>query len=96
MTGLKGGALISVVHSYEDYGDPCIQEFTRRLLSEVTKPFYQILTRWIYEGELEDPFEEFYVLLDKNVDAENMWRAQYSMQFDMVPSFMSKSSAKKV
>ncbi|KAK0552261.1 Microtubule-nucleating Tub4p (gamma-tubulin) complex component [Tilletia horrida] len=59
-----GGALVSVIHTYTFNGDPFIRKFTSRLLEEVSKPFLQTLSRWIHEGELHDPFQEFFVQLN--------------------------------
>ncbi|KAJ1547272.1 Gamma-tubulin complex component 3 [Nowakowskiella sp. JEL0078] len=59
--GLKGGVLLSKIHSYMSHGDPVVQKFVADLLAEVSKPFYAMLRRWIYEGELEDPYSEFFV-----------------------------------
>ncbi|KAJ1560111.1 Gamma-tubulin complex component 3, partial [Cladochytrium tenue] len=94
-SALKGGALISAIQTYEDYGDTAIQESTASLLSCVTAPFYDILRKWLYEGDLEDPFEEFFVLEERNPDTDNLWRTQYTTQHDMIPSFMTRASAKK-
>ncbi|KAI9328032.1 Spc98 family-domain-containing protein [Zopfochytrium polystomum] len=92
---LKGGALISGVHCYAEYGDSKIQQFTDQLLCDVTVPFYNTLRKWIFEGELEDPFGEFFVVADASPSEDNIWRSQYSIQYDMVPTFMTKASAKK-
>jgi len=59
-----GGALVSVIHTYTFNGDPFIRKFTARLLEEVSKPFLNALSRWIHEGELQDPFQEFFVQLN--------------------------------
>ncbi|PWZ00995.1 hypothetical protein BCV70DRAFT_205609 [Testicularia cyperi] len=59
-----GGSLISLIHSYTFNGDPFIRKFTSRLLDEVSKPFFHSLSLWIYEGELQDPFQEFFVELN--------------------------------
>ncbi|KAK0530703.1 Microtubule-nucleating Tub4p (gamma-tubulin) complex component [Tilletia horrida] len=59
-----GGALVSVIHTYTFNGDPFIRKFTARLLEEVSKPFLHTLSRWIHEGELHDPFQEFFVQLN--------------------------------
>ena len=55
-----------------------------------------MLQRWIYEGELQDPFEEFFVACDPDVAEENFWQSKYSIRSDMQPVFISTSLAKKV
>ncbi|KAI9342003.1 Spc98 family-domain-containing protein [Obelidium mucronatum] len=89
--GLRGGALLSMIHGYTNHGDPFVQEFVEGLLKEVSVPFYQMLRRWLYEGELNDPYQEFFVVHDRNVDKNNMWRNQYVLRSEMIPSFFNRS-----
>ncbi|CAE6401773.1 unnamed protein product [Rhizoctonia solani] len=56
-----GGTLINVIHAYTDNGDPFVRNFTDQLLEEVSKPFFVSLHRWLFSGELHDPFNEFFV-----------------------------------
>ncbi|KAG8860111.1 Microtubule-nucleating Tub4p (gamma-tubulin) complex component [Tulasnella sp. 330] len=60
----SGGALVSLIHAYTDNGDPFVRQFTDDLLEEVSKPFFGTLHRWIYSGDLHDPFLEFFVGID--------------------------------
>nr|KAJ3421485.1 Gamma-tubulin complex component 3 [Polyrhizophydium stewartii] len=92
----KGGALISMVHNYVSHGDPGVHDYIRKLLLEISRPFYRMLQRWIYEGELEDPFGEFFVTIDPSADDSNLWRSKYLLNYEMVPAFISKPLAKKV
>jgi gamma-tubulin complex component 3 len=69
-SGATGGALVSLIHTYTSHGDPFIRGFTDQLLEEVSRPFFVTLARWIYEGELYDPFHEFFV--DLNVDLKSV------------------------
>lgn len=62
-----GGAIVSLIHSYTFNGDPFIRKFTAEILEQVSKPFFHSLSLWIFEGELQDPFEEFFVELNKDV-----------------------------
>lgn len=58
----KGGQLISLIHSFSSsHGDPVVGAFAERLLMPVTHPWYGILRQWIYDGELSDPYLEFFV-----------------------------------
>src|SRR5690606_6728895 len=58
----KGGQLISLIHSFSSsHGDPVVAAFAERLLGSFTRPFYDFLRHWIYDGELSDPYLEFFV-----------------------------------
>ncbi|KAF2429382.1 hypothetical protein EJ08DRAFT_276728 [Tothia fuscella] len=105
----KGGQLISVIHSFSlTHGDPFVVSFAERLLSHVTRPFYDMLRLWIYDGELSDPHLEFFVLeqqerLDdsennngRKVAATSVWDEKYKLNAVMVPSIITDSFANKV
>ncbi|KAJ3079209.1 Gamma-tubulin complex component 3 [Quaeritorhiza haematococci] len=108
--GQKGGAVLSTIYTYMSHGDPSVLTFVNHLLHEVCKPFYVMLKRWMYEGELEDPFNEFFVATDPNVIPSaggtggstvgvvdgDMWRSKYFLRHEMIPTFMVRSLAKKI
>lgn len=64
-----------------------------------------MLRHWIYDGELEDPFQEFLVCessnaatadADRGSEAINVWDDKYLIKDSMIPSIMSQELAKKV
>ncbi|KAI5286270.1 Microtubule-nucleating Tub4p (gamma-tubulin) complex component, partial [Ascosphaera atra] len=102
--GKKGGQLISLIHSFStSHGDPFVNVFAERLLSHVTRPFYGMLTQWIYDGELSDPYREFFVVepehrptADPRRIATSVWDDKYKMDDEMVPTIMTQEFARKV
>ncbi|ORZ02633.1 Spc98 family-domain-containing protein [Syncephalastrum racemosum] len=92
----KGGTLVSTMHNYTKHGDPFIQQFIKDMLEEVSKPFYEMLQRWVYEGELDDPYGEFFVACDPMVSEEELWQSKYSIRKDMIPSYISNELAQKI
>ncbi|MCJ1437702.1 Microtubule-nucleating Tub4p (gamma-tubulin) complex component [Xylographa pallens] len=105
----KGGQLISFIHSFStSYGDPFVAAFAERMLAHLTRPFYDMLRQWIYDGELSDPYHEFFVIEqdqeqneDKNADlrrapATSVWEDKYKLDHDTVPSIITEDFAKKV
>lgn len=105
--GKKGGELISLVHAYSSsHGDPFVFTFAERLLVHVTKPFYAMLQHWIYDGELEDPFLEFFVEENQELDsmdldprrggATSVWEDKYRLKESMIPSIITADFAKKI
>lgn len=99
----KGGQIISLIHSFStSHGDPIVGAFAERLLAPVTRPFYDILRHWIYDGELSDPYLEFFVQL-KSLEAAktktgstNVWDEKYEMSQPMIPSIVTPEFANKV
>ncbi|MCJ1388935.1 Microtubule-nucleating Tub4p (gamma-tubulin) complex component [Xylographa bjoerkii] len=105
----KGGQLISFIHSFStSYGDPFVAAFAERMLAHLTRPFYDMLRQWIYDGELSDPYHEFFVIEqgqeqneNRNVDprrvpATSVWEDKYKLDHDTVPSIITEDFAKKV
>ncbi|KAG0193699.1 Gamma-tubulin complex component 3 [Apophysomyces sp. BC1034] len=92
----KGGTLVSTMHDHTNHGDPFIYRYISEMLQEVSKPFYEMLQRWIYEGELDDPYEEFFVACDPMVPEEELWQSKYSIREDMLPNFISRELAQKI
>ncbi|KAL3432816.1 Spc98 family-domain-containing protein [Aspergillus tetrazonus] len=100
----KGGQLVSLIHGFStSHGDPFVCSFAEKLLTHVTRPFYDMLRLWIYDGELSDPYKEFFVVepefrpsTDPRRIATSVWEDKYKLEDDMVPSIITKEFAKKV
>ena len=105
----KGCRLISTIHGFSSsHGDPFVGDFAGRILDKVTRPFYDILQRWIYDGELSDPYHEFFVLEQdpqandphhtdpRRAPAINVWEDKYRFEASMIPSIITHEFAHKV
>ena len=105
----RGGQLISLIHGFSSsHGDPMVGAFAERLLVHVTRPFYDKLRQWIYDGELSDPYHEFFVseqdpiaVKDTNEErsrgaASSVWEDKYKLNEGMVPSIITQDFAQKV
>ncbi|KAE8352592.1 Spc98 family-domain-containing protein [Aspergillus coremiiformis] len=100
----KGGQLISMIHGFStSHGDPFVCAVAEKLLAHVTRPFYDMLRLWIYDGELSDPYKEFFVVepeLSSSTDprriATSVWEDKYKLDDDLVPSIITQDFAKKV
>lgn len=102
--GKKGGQLISLIHGFStSHGDPFVCAFAEKLLTHITQPFYGMLRLWIYDGELSDPYKEFFVVepefrpsTDPRRIATSVWEDKYKLDDNMVPSIITQDFAKKV
>lgn len=77
--------------------------FAEKLLAHVTRPFYDMLRLWIYDGELSDPYKEFFVAdpefrpkSDPRRIATSVWEDKYRLDDGMVPSIITQEFAKKI
>lgn len=96
--GKKGGEILSAIHKYVDHGDSVLNEYTTKLIAKISKPFYNMISSWIYQGDLEDPYGEFFVSLVSGSDGgtEDQWGVKYLFQKSMVPSYINANLSKKV
>lgn len=98
-----------MIHAFStSHGDPFVGAFAERTLVHVTRPFYDMLRQWIYDGELSDPYQEFFVIEsdagqsdDREADprrapATSVWEDKYRLDADMVPTIVTEDFAKKV
>lgn len=102
----RGGQIISLLHTLlSSHGDPFVAGYAERLLVNVARPFYDMLRHWIYDGELVDPYAEFFVMetdpmLKADIDprrvATSVWEDKYKLEHNMVPSIISEDFARKI
>ncbi|OAQ97329.1 hypothetical protein LLEC1_01612 [Akanthomyces lecanii] len=100
----RGGQIISLIHGFAaTHGDPIVSTFAERLLGTCTRPLYDILRHWIYDGELSDPYQEFFVREQtgkpdsaKLKGGSNVWEDKYEVAEELIPSIMTSDFAQKV
>ncbi|KAJ2946332.1 hypothetical protein O0L34_g12369 [Tuta absoluta] len=92
----KGGELASCVHRFVRHGDERVTVLARRLLTALTYPLLLMLTRWLLHGEIDDPYNEFFIESRSGVPIDRMWHDKYRVREWMVPSFMSREQAAQI
>ncbi|XP_054706621.1 gamma-tubulin complex component 3-like [Uloborus diversus] len=94
--GKKGGALASVLFLHVQHGNENTKMLIQDLLKVVTRPLVKMLSNWIYCGELEDVFGEFFVATNIAVPDCSLWQERYSLNKAMIPSFITMDQARKI
>ena len=94
--GLKGGALISAIHSYCRIGNSSVRTLVTRILDEVSECLLQMIKSWMLEGELNDPHQEFFVAVNQAVTDDRLWHEKYKLNAAMVPAFFDESLANTI
>eukprot|EP00250_Pteridium_aquilinum_P012464 c20743_g1_i1 orf=307-2976(+) len=92
---LRGGAMAGAIHMHAQHGAPMVRNIMARLLIRVCSPLFEMVRRWVLEGELDDLYEEFFVV-GQPVKAEALWREGYRLQSSMLPSFIPESLAQRI
>lgn len=99
----KGGALLNVIYRLMiNSSDKSIRDLFEFLLEKSALPYFNILKKWIFQGILDDPFEEFIVKENKNCMKENIekdfndqyWLERFTYREEMVPVFLAKYKEK--
>ena len=90
---LKGGAICSSINTFAMNGSPSTRQFIHRIHKEVSAPILTMIKTWMIEGEINDPFREFFVDTDVNVPDDKLWTQKYSLNYIMIPSFLSNELA---
>jgi gamma-tubulin complex component 2 len=99
----KGGALLNVIYRLMiNSSDKSIRDLFKFLLEKSAQPYFQILRKWIFQGVLEDPFNEFIVRENRAKSKENIerdfddhyWQERFTYREEMVPIFLAKHKEK--
>ncbi|CAD7697869.1 unnamed protein product [Ostreobium quekettii] len=100
----SGGELAGAVYSYLHQGDPTTHAFTNRMLQRVRVPVLDMIKQWVFEGELYDPYGEFFVrdaaesLEEEGGSAPllDLWREGYRIDHAMLPAYISEPLARQI
>lgn len=70
VVSLRGGQILAHLGKYRtSYLAPELQNMLSRVFSRSASPLHRMLQRWLTEGVLDDPYEEFFIMVDKKVAA---------------------------
>ncbi|PVU93231.1 hypothetical protein BB561_003391 [Smittium simulii] len=92
-----GGEMLSKLHTFTRDGDPFIKNLANKMLKAASVPFNNILMRWITEGELEDPYREFFVVDDEeNTEQDGLWSSRYNIDVSKIPIYICSDLTRKI
>eukprot|EP00803_Ostreobium_quekettii_P003739 evm.model.scf_156.5 EVM.evm.TU.scf_156.5 scf_156:43972-47321(-) len=99
----NGGELAGAVYAYLHQGDPTTHTFLTRILQRVCVPLFDMIKQWVFEGELYDPYQEFFVQdsggLSQGMDpppSVDLWRDGYHINYAMLPAYVSEQLARQI
>ena len=100
VSSLSGGALLSRLHNYTRHGDSSIASFSQSIMKCVCSPIYHMIAKWILYGELQDPYNEFFIGCRTPThhahQDQQMWNEVYFIRLSMLPTFISVPLAKQI
>lgn len=92
----RGGLIASTVYQYLRHGDPMVQQLMSRILECVAAPIFKMIKNWVIDGDLEDPYSEFFVRSNPDVNIDKLWSRKYVLEMEMVPTFIDQDLASKI
>ena len=91
-----GGATLSIMHEKTNLnaGNVKVYDFCLLMTKLSSKPYLKILEKWITEGEIFDPYNEFFVeikdLPSQDRLRDDYWENRYAIVKQRLPSFLVK------
>jgi gamma-tubulin complex component 3 len=98
----RGGALVNMVYRRMQTGDPQLKRCLTRILNQVVMPIRKMLCRWIFYGEIDDPYKEFFITHHSSSDSAGssadtvVWHDRYQINEQLLPEFIPPAEAKKI
>ncbi|RLN64304.1 hypothetical protein BBP00_00003556 [Phytophthora kernoviae] len=83
-------------------GDTNARKVFSFLMERASVPYLKMVERWIYHGDLVDPYDEFMIRRDDQVSKEDVqdnpystyWQSRYTIRAPQVPLFLSRVAQK--
>mmetsp|Transcript_6119 Transcript_6119/g.9233 ORF Transcript_6119/g.9233 Transcript_6119/m.9233 type:complete len:1075 (-) Transcript_6119:183-3407(-) len=98
-----GGCMLDRLHSAMlEQGDERAKQLYEHVLKAATVPFVRMISLWLYEGELRDPYAEFFIQEHKAVSREALeedfnaryWEGRYTLRALHVPRILQDHAMK--
>lgn len=86
---LKGGPLASAIYEHLYNGNPMHKSLAESFLKATCRPLQNMLCHWLLEGEIKDPYNEFFIEEIKDVASDRLWHHKYRLVAARLPAFMS-------
>ena len=96
--GMIGGELLNAIYtvSQSGGGDEKADALLQYLLSKSSAPFLDMLSQWIYQGAINDPYDEFVITQRKEIGKDNMkedynatyWDERNTIRHKHLPIFL--------
>ncbi|EGC38619.1 hypothetical protein DICPUDRAFT_148636 [Dictyostelium purpureum] len=95
-TTMKGGEIISQIDTLSRHGDRDIQKLIHSIMFKICQPFFSMVRLWMFKGEINDPYQEFFIKQHEKVQLERTWKEKFAIVVRLLPSFISIPLAKKI
>ena len=100
----RGGPVLSILHEKTTsmIGDAKAEELCLYLTQNACVPYFEMLQKWIFKGVIADPYGEFLVEENEEVEkaklsddfSDNYWKKRYTYCHDQCPKFLETIAEK--
>ncbi|GMF43046.1 unnamed protein product [Phytophthora fragariaefolia] len=101
---IGGGSLLTEIQRIMSSlaGDSNARKVFSFLMERASVPYLKMVERWIYHGDLVDPYDEFMIRRDEQVSKEDVqdnpystyWQSRYTVREAQVPLFLARVAQK--
>ncbi|XP_050438491.1 gamma-tubulin complex component 3-like [Adelges cooleyi] len=92
----RGGELVSVIAPFAYCANPFLQQMANNMIRIATKPLLMMMCHWMVDGELLDPYDEFFISECSGIKNVDMWNNRYKIRESMVPAFFTKDDVNSI
>ncbi|XP_050527568.1 gamma-tubulin complex component 3-like [Daktulosphaira vitifoliae] len=85
-----GGELVSVITPFAFCANPFLRQMAINMIKIATRPLMMMMCHWMVDGELLDPYDEFFISQRPGITNFDMWNNRYEIRESMVPAFFTK------
>jgi len=93
---MKGGEILSMIESLSKHGDIDLRQMAYSMLCKVSQPLFNIIKIWIFKGDIQDPYKEFFIKENIKVPIEKVWREKFTIVARLIPKFISTTTCKRI
>lgn len=101
---LGGGSLLTEIQNMMSSlaGDTKARQVFSFLMERASVPYLKMIERWIYHGDLVDPYDEFMIRRDDQIGKEDVsdnpystyWESRYTIRKTQTPRFLTRFEQK--
>ncbi|KAF8068410.1 GCP3 [Scenedesmus sp. PABB004] len=91
--GRLGGDLAGAVWAASKVGDPLAASYATRILHQMCVPLFDMIRAWVFEGRLDDPACEFFVVPGGGGGGGDAWRDAVRLEPAKLPPFVGPGLA---
>ena len=96
----RGGKTLSTIHKLATgySGDGQSQQLFLHLVTAACVPYFKMLKAWLFNGEVNDPYQEFMVVEETTIVKDRLkvdyndkyWERKYTLTQESIPSFLEQ------